>query len=1302
MQHKSSIQAEARLVYHASVLPDQINPEIQRVLSRPQDDLDVELKRFCAITHSSLTKEPLLAELEAEIGSAPTPDEETDDQFTKEYPSFQLSKMLGRGQAGTVYLGEGEEGNPLFAIKTIHLPNSVGEGLPRRRTFLAYQRLLKKIRHPSINPYIGWTVIQNEAQVYTQYCEGGSLHRLIYLESAPRLREDLEKIREITRDLLDGLVYLHSHGIVHRDIKPENILINRGKCKIVDFGCARIQQSCCLVPHQTKLRGTPSYCSPESVRSEFVYDRCGEDVWALGCCVFEMALGASPWDELDNQFAIFFALGGLTEDLPNPLIARLQSTPGLDADSDKGLLVTHKDFFIQSGAQVHFKSRAPFSLANVKTSAFITATLVEVHQQATYCILGTSSQSVQVWKLDADLAQCLATIGTPAPARGLAIGSQGLLVVSHDANAQVPLWSAYQLGGQFSTLSRLKQLDSPLSNYEPGRVRLLKTIKGHQILAVYETNAGTSTVEVFSTTDASQLLRFDVEETILDVLPHGPSLCLTLLLNGRLGRYIPRDSLPEESFDDMYTKLPLFEEWFSRDSATFFYKTGQIQDIQKRRELLAGELFFDKLLALCNVDTTLYPPKDSYTLERLFRSIFDAPDQGSIFKHCLVYYLLKDISQPKAEGYSKFYGLSRPFVLAIGGFWSMDHCQFSHGVQWLSDPAVDLDDAPGTFLDWHLKIITTLFDNDQCELAHLFIQSKKPSLWSQRTIEAVLKVLTKTFLIGALDFQRQYCKHNADNALDYIFDECFEGRVIQRQLMLQLLSLPLDTAEQDYLIEYCTRSKQTAVHDFLLNYFIQKGRYGEALRSYQELFTESGVPLDPKRQNLMKNIGMLVPAVQHIALGLAVPSYAAQHSSVPVSHAEPTPEPPKILSQDAIIREGHITQETVLQALHQNYLNQEHVSPVRTHAVEARPQDDDEMDVTGHGAETPLKDAVVASETPASLSQVKYPSLAKRSPATPFVQPPYTTKIEKTSPVVKPPLSRRESAISQSPFSTHTSTSHSSPAQTAGVSKTPLGTASNLESPGMPFQSPVPGVFQPKPPSNFNSPLMQTAMVSAAVLTNAPPLVSRSPFNPPSKPSSPAAALHSKSPSLSAEPKHHMQSLDDESSLEEPSVLAGRKKRAPRKARDPGVSLKDPSPRRLRQTPARVPKDDHVPLPPAQPASTLRKKTGAAKSVKKPQVPTMSQMEMSLPPPGPTDGPDTPAPQGREGPEELPEIMAATTQPTLSDVKDDDEFEDFELQDWQENQEDQTDADLWQESWDDAELNDEFSNQLRAELEKKQ
>ena len=57
---------------------------------------------------------------------------------------------------------------------------------------------------------------------------------------------------------------------------------------------------------------------------------------------------------------------------------------------------------------------------------------------------------------------------------------------------------------------------------------------------------------------------------------------------------------------------------------------------------------------------------------------------------------------------------------------------------------------------------------------------------------------------------------------------------------------------------------------------------------------------------------------------------------------------------------------------------------------------------------------------------------------------------------------------------------------------------------------------------------------------------------------------------------------------------------------------------------------------------------------------------------------------------------------TLSNVKDDDEFEDFEVQDWSPDQEDPTDASLWLDTWDDDELNDEFSNQLRQELLKEQ
>jgi len=48
----------------------------------------------------------------------------------------------------------------------------------------------------------------------------------------------MDKIKEVTRNVLKGLIYLHENGIIHRDLKPENILINEEQeiLKLVDFG----------------------------------------------------------------------------------------------------------------------------------------------------------------------------------------------------------------------------------------------------------------------------------------------------------------------------------------------------------------------------------------------------------------------------------------------------------------------------------------------------------------------------------------------------------------------------------------------------------------------------------------------------------------------------------------------------------------------------------------------------------------------------------------------------------------------------------------------------------------------------------------------------------------------------------------------------------------------------------------------------------------------------------------------------------------------------------------------------------
>ncbi|KAI9141616.1 DSS1/SEM1 family-domain-containing protein [Paraphysoderma sedebokerense] len=57
--------------------------------------------------------------------------------------------------------------------------------------------------------------------------------------------------------------------------------------------------------------------------------------------------------------------------------------------------------------------------------------------------------------------------------------------------------------------------------------------------------------------------------------------------------------------------------------------------------------------------------------------------------------------------------------------------------------------------------------------------------------------------------------------------------------------------------------------------------------------------------------------------------------------------------------------------------------------------------------------------------------------------------------------------------------------------------------------------------------------------------------------------------------------------------------------------------------------------------------------------------------------------------------------PQLGSLEEDDEFEDFPAEDWNETQEDKEDVHAWEENWDEDEVDDDFSNQLRAELQKR-
>jgi len=116
--------------------------------------------------------------------------------------------------------------------------------------------------------------------------------------------------------MLRGLKYIHSAGVIHRDLKPENILVNGGDCnlKITDFGLAR---GVCIDPKTyTEYVVTRWYRAPEVMCSARQYDD-KVDMWAVGCILGELLLRKPmfPGQNHIEQLKIIFKVLGTPKDV---------------------------------------------------------------------------------------------------------------------------------------------------------------------------------------------------------------------------------------------------------------------------------------------------------------------------------------------------------------------------------------------------------------------------------------------------------------------------------------------------------------------------------------------------------------------------------------------------------------------------------------------------------------------------------------------------------------------------------------------------------------------------------------------------------------------------------------------------------------------------------------------------------------------------------------------------------------------------------------------------------------------------
>jgi serine/threonine protein kinase len=112
------------------------------------------------------------------------------------------------------------------------------------------------------------------------------------------------------KQMVNGLIYLHSNNIAHRDIKLENFIVDRNfNIKFIDFGfCCEIKDTKGDLVTHTKVIGTEGYMAPEFF-SERKYNANRIDIFALGVCLFCMIVGVPPFakaTKYDTNYFQFF------------------------------------------------------------------------------------------------------------------------------------------------------------------------------------------------------------------------------------------------------------------------------------------------------------------------------------------------------------------------------------------------------------------------------------------------------------------------------------------------------------------------------------------------------------------------------------------------------------------------------------------------------------------------------------------------------------------------------------------------------------------------------------------------------------------------------------------------------------------------------------------------------------------------------------------------------------------------------------------------------------------------------------
>ncbi len=211
--------------------------------------------------------------------------------------TYRIGQKIGRGGFGMVYQALNTETGDLVAVKCVSLHNIDKPSLESIRSEID---LLKKLNHVNIVQYIDTIQTEHHLNIVLDLMES-SLSAMC--KKFGNFSESLTAI--YMNQVLEGLIYLHSQGVIHCDIKGANILTTKnGILKLADFGVAKkLANVASTGEEEADVVGTPYWMAPEMIEMTGLTTAC--DIWSVGITIIELVSGNPPYFDLPPMQALY-------------------------------------------------------------------------------------------------------------------------------------------------------------------------------------------------------------------------------------------------------------------------------------------------------------------------------------------------------------------------------------------------------------------------------------------------------------------------------------------------------------------------------------------------------------------------------------------------------------------------------------------------------------------------------------------------------------------------------------------------------------------------------------------------------------------------------------------------------------------------------------------------------------------------------------------------------------------------------------------------------------------------------------